>query len=305
MTTLYQHTPVLRDEAVRQLVVSPAGVYVDATCGLGGHSEKICEQLGPQGRLFCFDLDPRALEIANARLIRFTNVHFIQNNFDKMKVELHAAGVRHIDGVLYDLGVSSMEIDAPERGFSFMQDGPLDMRMQHDGTTAADLVNTSSRESLEAIIREYGEERFSGRIARSIVETRPHIRTGSLADAVRRVVHGPHVNKSLARVFQALRIAVNHELESLKTSLDTAITLLNPGGRLVVIAYHSLEDRIVKHRIREAASDCICPPEAPVCVCGHRAEMKIINKKPLTPSDEEIAKNPRSRSARCRVAEKL
>lgn len=305
MSTPYQHTPVLLDEAVRQLVVSPAGVYVDATCGLGGHSEKICEQLAPEGRLYCFDLDHRALEIAKERLARFENVHFIENNFDKLKVELYAAGEKKVDGVLYDLGVSSMEIDAPERGFSFMKDGPLDMRMRRHGKTAAELINTVSRENLEKIIREYGEERFSGRIARSITETRPHTRTGSVTEAVRRVVHGPHVNKTLARVFQALRIAVNEELDALKKSLNTAIYLLNSGGRLVVISYHSLEDRIVKHTFRDAASNCICPPASPVCICDHKAELQIINKKPFTPATEEIEKNPRSRSAKCRVAEKL
>ena len=304
MTALYQHTPVLRNEAVRQLVVSPAGIYVDATCGLGGHSAKICEELDRKGRLICFDLDPRALKIAGERLADCENITFIENNFDKLKVELYAANVKKIDGILYDLGVSSMEIDAAERGFSFMQDGPLDMRMRPEGPTAADIVNTCSRGELESMIREYGEERFAGRIARRILETRPHHRTGDLAAAVRDVVHGPHVNKSLARVFQSLRIAVNRELDALKKSLDDAVGMLKPGGRIVVISYHSLEDRIVKQRFRESASDCICPPGSPVCTCGHKAELRIITKKPVTPAAEEIAENPRSRSAKCRVAEK-
>lgn len=305
MSAPYPHTPVLLNESVDLLVTSPAGVYVDATCGMGGHAEKICERISPNGRLFCFDMDPEALAIARIRLARFTNVTFMEKNFDKLKVGLFSESQTRIDGILYDLGVSSLEIDRAERGFSFMQDGPLDMRMGCSKTTAADIVNTYSREDLTRIFREYGEERFSGRIASRIVENRPFSRTVELADSIRNIIHGPYINKTLARIFQSLRIEVNNELESLNKSLQTAIRLLNPGGRLVVIAYHSLEDRIVKNTFQNAVSDCICPPQNPVCTCGHKAVAKRITRKPLLPSETEIRENPRSRSAKCRAIEKL
>lgn len=305
MSAPYPHTPVLLDKSVELLVTSPAGVYVDATCGLGGHAERILERISPEGRLFCFDMDPAAIQMAKGRLARFMNVSFIEKNFDKLKVALYAAGVHHIDGILYDLGVSSMEIDSAGRGFSFMQDGPLDMRMGRNGITAADIVNTASRERLTQIFREYGEERFSGRIAGRIVEKRPFTGTAQLADCIREIIHGPHVNKTLARIFQSLRIAVNDELNALSRSLSTAIDLLNPGGRLVAISYHSLEDRIVKNCFKDAVSDCICPPQSPVCICDHRAVAKKITRKALVPEDDEIKNNPRSRSAKCRAIEKL
>ncbi len=305
MSISYQHTPVLLHEAVEQLVTKPTGVYIDATCGLGGHSLEICGKLSPRGRLFCFDLDPAALAFAQTRLAHYKNVVFIQNNFDKLKVELYARDQTQVDGILFDLGVSSMEIDSPERGFSFMQDGPLDMRMGDTGMTAADVVNTYSREDLTRIFGDYGEERFSGRIARRIVETRPYRTTSALSACVRTIVHGPHVNKSLARIFQALRIEVNRELDSLQNALNTAIGMLRPGGRIVVISYHSLEDRIVKQTFLDAVSDCICPPQDPVCTCGHKAVARKVTRKPLLPSEEEITLNPRSRSAKCRVIEKL
>lgn len=305
MSAPYPHTPVLLNESVKLLVTSPSGVYVDATCGMGGHAEMILERISPEGRLFCFDTDPAAIQMARKRLARFMNVTFIEKNFDKLKVALFASGVDRIDGILYDLGVSSMEIDTAERGFSFMQDGPLDMRMGRSGTTAADIVNTASRETLTKIFREYGEERFSGRIANSIVEKRPFYSTVKLADCIRGQVRGPHVNKTLARIFQSLRIAVNDELNVLSRSLKTAIGLLNPGGRLVAIAYHSLEDRIVKNIFQDATSDCICPPQSPVCTCNHRAEAIRVTRKALVPGPEEIERNPRSRSAKCRAIEKI
>ncbi|MCK4813652.1 MAG: 16S rRNA (cytosine(1402)-N(4))-methyltransferase RsmH [Candidatus Marinimicrobia bacterium] len=305
MSTSYHHTPVLLREAVEQLVTSPTGIYIDATCGLGGHAEKILEQLKPKGHLYCFDLDPEALTFAEKRLARFKNVAFIQNNFDKLKVELFHAKVTYMDGILYDLGVSSMEIDTPERGFSFMQDGPLDMRMGETDMSAEDVINTYSRQALTDIFRNYGEERFSGRIANQIVETRPYHSTTTLRDCIRSVVHGPYINKTLARIFQSLRIEVNDELNALKKSLKFAIDMLRPGGRIVVISYHSLEDRIVKQTFQEAVTDCICPPRDPICTCGHKAVAKKITKKPIIPSVDEINKNPRSRSAKCRVIEKL
>lgn len=305
MSISYQHTPVLLNETIDRLITTRTGTYIDATCGLGGHSEEILKRLDATGSLYCFDLDPRAQAYAKDRLSEHGNVHFINNNFDKIKMSLIAEGVEHFDGILYDLGVSSMEIDSPERGFSFMQDGPLDMRMGNTKLTAADVVNTYSIEDLTTIFREYGEERFSGRIARRIVETRPYHRTLPLVDCIKSIIKGPYVTKTLARIFQALRIEVNHELDAIKKSLRDALDMLNPGGRMVVISFHSLEDRIVKQFFQEAVIDCICPPDIPVCVCDHKAEAKKITKKPIIPSEEEIKQNPRSRSSKCRVIEKL
>ncbi|MBW6458094.1 MAG: 16S rRNA (cytosine(1402)-N(4))-methyltransferase RsmH [FCB group bacterium] len=305
MTISYQHTPVLLHESVELLVTSPAGVYVDATCGLGGHSGQICKKLGPGGRLFCFDMDPDALAYAERHLKACKKLRFIRSNFDKLKIALFTEGIEMFDGILYDLGVSSMEIDSPERGFSFMQDGPLDMRMGNGKVKAADIINHYTLEDLTRIFREYGEERFSGRIARRIVETRPYFRTIELADCIRSVVHGPYINKTLARIFQALRIEVNNELPALEKSLHTALNMLRSGGRIVVISYHSLEDRIVKQFFADAVRDCICPPESPICTCGHKALAKKVTKKPLLPTEDEIRSNPRSRSAKCRVLEKL
>ncbi len=252
-----------------------------------------------------FDLDPRAQAFAKDRLSEYGNVHFINNNFDKIKMAMFSKEVENIDGILYDLGISSMEVDTPERGFSFMQDGPLDMRMGDTKFTAADIVNSYSMDELTKIFREYGEERFSGRIARRIVESRPYFRTLPLVDCIKSIIHGQYVTKTLARIFQALRIEVNHELDAIKKSLADALDMLNPGGRIVVISFHSLEDRIVKQFFQEAVTDCICPPEIPVCVCEHKAIAKKITKKPIIPSEEEIKSNRRSRSAKCRVIEKL
>lgn len=305
MSISYQHTPVLLHETVQQLITRPTGVYIDATCGLGGHSLEISRRLNAKGSLYCFDLDPRAQAFAKDRLSEYENIHFIQNNFDKIKMAMFVEEIEHIDGILYDLGVSSMEIDSPERGFSFMQDGPLDMRMGETELTAADIINTYSQDELTHIFREYGEERFSGRIARLIVETRPYFRTLPLVNCIKNIIHGPYVTKTLARIFQALRIEVNHELDAIKKSLADALDMMNPGGRMVVISFHSLEDRIVKQFFKTAVTDCICPPEIPVCVCNHKAIAKKITKKPIIPSEEEIKTNPRSRSAKCRVIEKL
>lgn len=305
MSISYQHTPVLLNETIKELITKPDGVYIDATCGLGGHSEEIAKRLQKNAKLVSFDLDPQALEFAKSRLKAFDNVCFIQQNFDKLKMALIAEGLESFDGILYDLGVSSMEIDSAERGFSFTQDGPLDMRMGNTDLTAADIINTYSQEDLTRIFRDYGEERFSGRIARVIVESRPYYRTLPLVDCIKTVVYGKYVTKTLARIFQALRIEVNHELDAIKNSMSDAIDMLNPGGRIVVISFHSLEDRIVKNLFQEASTDCICPPEIPVCVCNHKAVGKKITKKPIIPNEDELKNNPRSRSAKCRVLEKL
>ncbi|MCF7833115.1 MAG: 16S rRNA (cytosine(1402)-N(4))-methyltransferase RsmH [Candidatus Marinimicrobia bacterium] len=305
MSISYQHKPVLLHETVKQLITRPTGVYIDATCGLGGHSIEIAKRLDPSASLYSFDLDPRALAFAKDRLSEYDNIYYIQHNFDKLRMALFAEGVEHFDGILYDLGVSSMEIDSAERGFSFMKDGPLDMRMGETELTAADIINTYSQDELTRIFQEYGEERFSGRIARVIVETRPYFKTLPLVDCIKSIIRGPYINKTLARIFQALRIEVNHELDAIKKSLSDALDMLNPGGRIVAISFHSLEDRIVKQFFQNAVTDCICPPEIPVCVCDHKAVAKKITRKPIIPDEDEIKKNPRSRSAKCRVIEKL
>ena len=305
MSISYRHTSVLLNETVDQLITKLDGVYIDATCGLGGHSEEIAKRLSTDAKLFSFDLDPSALDFSRERLKAFDNVHFIQQNFDKLKIALISEEIERFDGILYDLGVSSMEIDSPERGFSFMQDGPLDMRMGNTDLTAAEVINTYSQTDLEKIFREYGEERFSGRIARVIVESRPFNRTLPLVDCIKTIVHGKYVTKTLARIFQALRIEVNHELDAIKNSLNDALNMLNPGGRIVVISFHSLEDRIIKNFFQEAATDCICPPEIPICICDHHAVAKKITRKPIIPGNDELNANPRSRSAKCRVLEKL
>jgi len=305
MSISYQHTPVLLNETIEHLITTPTGTYIDATCGLGGHSHEILKRLDPKGSLYTFALDPRAQAFAKDRLKEYGNVHFINKNYDKVKMALFAEGIEHIDGILYDLGVSSMEIDSAERGFSFMQDGPLDMRMGETDLTAADVVNTYSMDDLTRIFRDYGEERFSGRIARVIVESRPYYRTLPLVDCIKSIIKGPYVTKTLARIFQALRIEVNHELDSIKKSLKDALDMMNPGGRMVVISFHSLEDRIVKQFFQEAVVDCVCPPGIPICICKHEALAKRITKKPIIPGDEEIKSNVRSRSAKCRVIEKI
>lgn len=305
MSISYQHTPVLLHETVEQLINDPNGVYIDATCGLGGHAVEIAKRLNSNASLYCFDLDPEALAFSKNRLSGFSNIHFIQHNFDKLKMALYSNEITHFDGILYDLGVSSMEIDNAERGFSFMKEGPLDMRMGNTTLKAEDIINQYSRAELTRIFKEYGEERFSGRIANKIVETRPYFSTLALVNCIKSVVFGPQINKTLARIFQALRIEVNHELDALKKSLRDALDLLSPGGRIVVISYHSLEDRIVKNLFQEAVTECICPPQDPVCTCNHKAIAKKITKKPITPDEREKITNPRSRSAKCRVLEKL
>lgn len=279
------------------------GVYVDGTVGAGGHAAAILQRSAPDGRLYGLDRDPAALEIARQRLAQFGDrVHLFHCNFDQLaRLELPPA-----DGILLDLGLSSMQLDRPERGFSFQQAGPLDMRMNPTaGQTAADLVNNLPEQELADLIYQYGEERHSRRIARAIVRARPIHSTVELA----RLVAGAGRSGSrrihpATRTFQALRIATNDELGALERTLPQAIARLKPGGRLAVISFHSLEDRIVKHFFRREARDCICPPKQPICTCQHQATVQIITKKPITPDLAEQDQNPRSRSAKLRVAEK-
>jgi len=307
--TDFGHIPVLLHDSMNLLITLPKGIYVDATSGLGGHTEEMAKRLSPQARLIAFDVDPDALAISSEKLKKYSNIEFIQRNFRYIKVELTRLEALPVQGILFDLGLSSLEIDNPAKGFSFTQEGPLDMRMDPSlPESAAHLINTATEKRLKEIIRAYGEERFAGRIARMIEEARekvPFKTTRDLELVVRQAVHGPYQVKSLARVFQAFRIAVNRELEALEKALPDAFECLAPGGRLVVIAYHSLEDRLVKTYFKDLCTDCVCPPEQPICTCNHVQKARFIQKKALTPTEDEIRANPRSRSARLRCIEKL
>jgi 16S rRNA (cytosine1402-N4)-methyltransferase len=299
-------------EAVEMLVVKPEGVYVDCTVGGGGHAAAVLKFLGPEGLLVGLDRDPEALAAAQSRIGGDARVRLVRADFIGLASALEALGITAVDGVLYDLGVSSYQFDNPERGFSYWYDVPLDMRMdQESPVTAAELLNTLSLKELTHIIGEYGGEKWAERIADFIVAERtrqPITTTGQLVDVIKKAVPsavrrmGPHPAR---RTFQALRIAVNQELDALRESLSQALKILKPGGRLVVISYHSLEDRIAKEFIRAAAQSCVCPPEAPVCACNQVQQLVPVTKKPRTPTGEELGRNPRSRSARMRVAEKV
>jgi 16S rRNA (cytosine1402-N4)-methyltransferase len=311
-----QHVPVLLHEAIEALNVRPGGRYVDATVGLGGHATAILEAAGPEGRLLGIDRDPQALAIAAERLARFGDaVVLVRGAFADVAEICEAHGFVPVDGVLLDLGVSSLQLDQPGRGFSFQRDEPLDMRMDPDGPlTAADIVNTYDERRLAALIYEFGEEHRSRRIARAIVERRPLNTTGELARLVERAVGRPRRARSSGRspihpatlTFQALRIAVNDELAQLDAALRGAHGILGgPGARLVVISFHSLEDRAVKEYFRLHSRDCICPPRQPVCTCDHRATLREVSRRVRMASEAEIATNPRARSARLRVAESI
>lgn len=302
------HISVLYKDIIAALLPKSSGRYIDATVGAGGHAWGLLDASSPDGQLLGLDLDPRALELANQRLAlfngRFTLLH---SSYTTLLQSMQRLGWDHVDGIVIDLGVSSMQIDTAERGFSFLKDGPLDMRFNpSQQTSAADLVNTLPEEDLAAILWQYGEEKFSRRIARAIVGNRPFSTTLQLASAIEKAV-GKSSGKihPATRSFQALRIATNHELDSLQEFLPQAIQALAPRGRLAVISFHSLEDRIVKQYFRRESSDCICPPEQPVCTCGHKASIKEISRHPIEADEEEKQSNPRARSARLRIAEKL
>jgi len=305
------HQPVMKQESLQHLQLKAGGIYVDATLGGGGHSLAML-MAEPRIRLYAFDQDDEAIQYAGERLAEFREqVDLIPANFSKLRTKLAFAKVRGIDGILFDLGVSSHQIDDRGRGFGFDTDSELDMRMNRSqALTAAKLINTSSERDLCKIISEYGEELHAKRIAMRIVKARaqsPLRSCRDLSKLIEDTVSGnpKEVIKSKARVFQSLRIAVNDELEVLKLALADAINLLNPGGRIVVISYHSLEDRIVKNTFKRAAEGCICPPQILKCVCSNRITLKLISGKPLLASEEEISHNSRSRSAKMRVAEKM
>jgi 16S rRNA (cytosine1402-N4)-methyltransferase len=311
------HIPVLLDEVLEGLHVFPGGSYIDGTVGAGGHAAAIMERAG-EGRLLGLDTDPTALALAAERLRPYLErgqVKLVRSNFERLEEVAGAEGFETADGVLLDLGVSSMQLDTPERGFSFRADGPLDMRLDPEGpVTAADLVNSLGEGELADLIYKYGEEHASRRIARRIVEERarqPFETTGRLASAVSSALGGRVAGRSRSpihpatRTFQALRIAVNRELDVLERGLEAAVQVLKPGGRLAVISFHSLVDRVVKQFIRQAQRGCICPPEYPRCVCGRQPTLRALGSKPVEASDSEMRLNPRSRSARLRVAEKV
>lgn len=304
----FSHIPVLLDEVINGLDIDPDGVYIDGTCGGAGHSSEIAKRL-KGGRLIGIDRDPDAVKAAAARLTGY-NAEVLHGNYSEIKALAASAGIDAADGILLDLGVSSHQLDTVERGFSYHGDAPLDMRMSQEGDTAADLVNSLSEAELARIMFEYGEEKFSRRIAEGIVKYRAEKRietTGELADIISAAVPArfKRDKNPCRKTFQAIRIAVNGEFDHLERGLEDAFDLLKCGGRLCVITFHSLEDRIVKRRFAEFCKGCICPPDFPQCVCGRTPRGKLVNRKPIEAGENELADNPRSRSAKLRVIEKL
>lgn len=311
MEEVFNHRPVLLNEVLLSLDIKPDGVYVDATVGGAGHSLQIAKRLSSQGALFGIDQDPVAVKTAGERLKSFPNARVLQGNFSSMKALLKEQGIFKADGILLDLGVSSYQLDTPKRGFSYNYDAPLDMRMSCQGLSAFDVVNSYTLEELSRIIRDYSEERFSFKIAKEIVKRReisPIKTTLELADLIKEAIPAParREGKNPAkRTFQAIRIEVNGELRILEDSLKDAFSLLNVGGRLSVISFHSLEDRIVKNTFGEFCQGCICPKEFPVCVCNRTPQGRLVSKKPITAQMQELEENKRSHSAKLRTIEKI
>ena len=309
---VFSHRPVLLEECIQALNIRPDGVYLDGTLGRAGHSREIARRL-TTGRLICVDRDQEALDAARERLAEWMDrVTLVHANFDEIDAILDGLGLAGADGMLFDLGVSSPQLDNGARGFSYMADAPLDMRMDRgQALTAADVVNTWSQEELRRILWQYGEERYAPQIAAAIVRRRgdkPIQTTLELVEVIKSAMPAKALKEKqhpAKRSFQAVRIAVNDELGSVERMLRQAVPRLNKGGRLAVITFHSLEDRIVKSGLADFARGCICPPDFPVCVCGRTPEIKLVNKKLILPTDRELEENPRARSAKLRVAEKL
>ena len=304
----FSHVSVLLKETVDGAFTDPNGVYADLTTGGGGHSLELAKRLDG-GRLICFDQDKAALEAAGERL-KGLPVTLVRSNFCEMKSVLADLGIKELDGIIADLGVSSHQLDTAERGFSFHTDAPLDMRMSGEGLSARDVVNEYDEGELAKILFDYGEEKFGNRIARGIVNARltaPIETTGQLAEIIKSSVPAAYRREKnpCRKSFQAIRIEVNHELDVLETALTDGFDVLKVGGRMSVITFHSLEDRIVKNRFKEFCTGCTCPPEFPVCVCGRKPMGRLVDTKPITASPEELERNPRSRSAKLRIIEKI
>ena len=305
----FSHIPVLLDECMEGLDIRPDGIYVDGTAGGAGHSSAIAARLGENGRLIALDRDPDAVKTASERLSVYPNAQVIHSNYSQMRDVLDDLGIDKVDGILMDLGVSSYQLDEESRGFSYHSDAPLDMRMSKEGMSAADVVNTYSESELARILFEYGEEKFSRRIASNIVRKReeaPIETTLQLADIVRDSVpqKARRDKNPCKKTFQAIRIAVNGEFDHLSKGLEEAFFSLKPGGRLAVITFHSLEDRIVKQKFAGWCKGCICPPDFPQCVCGHKPKGTLVNRKPIEAEEKEVERNNRSRSAKLRIIER-
>jgi 16S rRNA (cytosine1402-N4)-methyltransferase len=305
----FVHIPVLLDQCIEGLNINPDGIYIDCTAGGGGHSSAIAARLSEKGRLYSLDRDPDAVKAASARLAEFPNARVIHRNYSELDAVLAELEIEAVDGILMDLGVSSYQLDEESRGFSYHADAPLDMRMSQTGMSAADIVNMFSEQELAKIIFEYGEEKFSRKIAANIVKAReiaPIETTLQLADLIRESVpqKARREKNPCKKTFQAIRIAVNGEFDHLSEGLNKAFAALKPGGRLAVITFHSLEDRIVKQRFAGWCKGCICPPDFPQCVCGRKPQGILVNRKPLEADSKELENNNRSRSAKLRVIER-
>ncbi|MDY4692983.1 MAG: 16S rRNA (cytosine(1402)-N(4))-methyltransferase RsmH [Blautia sp.] len=308
----FKHKSVLLEETIEGLRVKPDGIYVDGTLGGAGHALEVCRKLSAKGRFIGIDQDQDAIIAASERLSAFKQVTVIRSNYCYMVQELAALGIHKVDGILLDLGVSSYQLDNEERGFTYRVDAPLDMRMdQRQTQTASDIVNNYEEKELYRIIRDYGEDKFARNIAKHIVAARqikPITTTGELTEIIRESIPVKMQVKSghpAKRTFQAIRIELNRELDVLRDSLDGMIDILNDGGRICIITFHSLEDRIVKTIFRKNENPCTCPPEFPVCVCGKKSKGKVITRKPILPGEEELAENPRSKSAKLRIFERV
>lgn len=307
----FKHKSVLLNETIDGLNIKPDGIYVDGTLGGGGHAYEVCRRLGEKGSIVGIDQYAAAIEAASARLKDFgEKVTIVRSNYCDMKSKLHELGIDKVDGIVLDLGVSSYQLDTAERGFSYREDAPLDMRMDtRQKMTARDIVNDYTEADLYRVIRDYGEDKFAKNIAKHIVQARavkPVETTAELSEIIRASIPMKFQKKSghpAKRTFQAIRIELNRELDVLRDSLDDMIDLLNPGGRLCIITFHSLEDRIVKSAFRKNENPCTCPPDFPVCVCGKKSKGSIITKKPILPSEEELEYNSRSKSAKLRIFE--
>lgn len=308
----FKHVSVLLNECIEGLNIKKDGIYVDCTLGGAGHSSEILKNLSKEGRLIGIDQDIEAIAAAKEKLKDYSNVTYVNDNFYNIKNILESLKIDKVDGILMDLGVSSYQLDKAERGFSYMNDAPLDMRMNRDQEiNAYHIINTYSKDNISKIIKEYGEEKFANRIADFIVrerEVKPIETTFQLVEIIKKAIpakarrEGPHPAK---RTFQAIRIEVNRELYILDKAVEDAVEALNPEGRIAIITFHSLEDRIIKNKFKELENPCTCPREFPICICNNKPKIKIVTKKPIDPKEKEVEDNPRSRSAKLRIAEKL